>query len=116
MTYVVTEACIRCKYGDCVEVCPVDCFREGPNFLVIEPDECIDCNLCVPECPVDAIFPDDEVPEDQREFIALNAKLSQTWPLITTFKPPPEDADQWRDIKNKRSELIEAWPETKDAE
>ena len=77
MTYVVTEACIRCKYTDCVDVCPTDAFREGPNFLVIDPDECIDCTLCVPECPVEAIFADDDVPDNQRDFIPLNAELAQ---------------------------------------
>ena len=73
MTFVVTESCIKCKYTHCVDVCPTDAFREGPNFLAIEPDECIDCALCVPECPVDAIYPEEDVPEDQRHFIALNA-------------------------------------------
>src|SRR6187455_315433 len=77
MTYVVTESCIKCKYTDCVDVCPVDCFREGPNFLVIDPDECIDCTLCVAECPVDAIFAEDDVPPDQQPFKALNAELSK---------------------------------------
>ncbi len=77
MTYVVTETCIRCKYTDCVDVCPVDCFREGPNFLVIDPDECIDCTLCVAECPVEAIFAEDDVPEAQQPFTALNAELAQ---------------------------------------
>src|SRR5208282_631741 len=79
MTYVVTESCIRCKYTDCVDVCPVDCFREGPNFLVIDPDECIDCTLCVAECPVEAIFAEDDVPADQQSFKALNAELSKLW-------------------------------------
>ena len=79
MTYVVTESCIRCKYTDCVDVCPVDCFREGPNFLVIDPDECIDCTLCVAECPVEAIFAEDDVPGDQQQFKALNAELSKIW-------------------------------------
>ena len=77
MTYVVTESCIRCKYTDCVDVCPVDCFREGPNFLVIDPDECIDCTLCVAECPVEAIFAEDDVPADQQQFTALNAELAE---------------------------------------
>ena len=77
MTYVVTESCIRCKYTDCVDVCPVDCFREGPNFLVIDPDECIDCTLCVAECPVEAIFAEDDVPDDQQQFKALNAELAK---------------------------------------
>ena len=73
MTYVVTENCIKCKYMDCVEVCPVDCFHQGPNFLVIDPDECIDCTLCEPECPINAIYPDDDVPAGQEDFVALNA-------------------------------------------
>ena len=77
MTYVVTETCIRCKYTDCVDVCPVDCFREGPNFLVIDPDECIDCTLCVAECPVEAIYAEDDVPADQEEFKAINAELAE---------------------------------------
>ena len=76
MTFVVSDSCIKCKLTDCVEVCPVDCFYEGPNFLVIHPDECIDCALCEPECPVDAIFSEDELPEDQQEYLALNAELS----------------------------------------
>lgn len=101
MTYVVTESCIRCKYTDCVEVCPVDCFHEGPNFLVINPEECIDCNLCVAECPVNAIYPEDEVPDDQKQFIALNAELSTQWPTITVKKPAPLDADDWAKAKNK---------------
>ena len=78
MTYVVTESCIKCKYTDCVDVCPVDCFHEGPNMLVIDPEECIDCTLCVAECPVEAIFAEDDVPAEQREFIALNAELART--------------------------------------
>ncbi len=95
MTYVVTENCIKCKHTDCVEVCPVDCFHEGPNMLVIDPDECIDCSLCVPECPVDAIFADTDVPEDQQQFIALNEELSKEWPVINEMKGPPEDAAEW---------------------
>ena len=78
MTFVVGENCIKCKHTDCVEVCPVDCFYEGPNFLVIHPDECIDCALCEPECPVDAIFSEDELPEDQQQFLALNAELARS--------------------------------------
>jgi len=77
MPFVVTENCIKCKYTDCVEVCPVDCFHEGPNFLVIDPDECIDCTLCEPECPVNAIYPEDDVPAGQEGFIALNAELAK---------------------------------------
>lgn len=104
MAYVITESCIKCKYTDCVDVCPVDCFREGPNFLVIDPDECIDCTLCVAECPVDAIFPEDEVPEEQKDFIELNAILSKSekWKPITQKKAAPDDADQWVQVKSKK--------------
>ena len=77
MTYVVTENCIKCKYTDCVEVCPVDCFHEGPNILVIDPDECIDCTLCVAECPVNAIYAEDDLPENQKQFTQLNAELAK---------------------------------------
>ena len=87
MTFVVTENCIKCKYMDCVEVCPVDCFHEGPNFLVIDPDECIDCTLCEPECPAEAIFSEDEVPADQKDFLKINADLAKAWPVITEKKP-----------------------------
>lgn len=95
MTYVVTENCIKCKYTDCVEICPVDCFHEGPNFLVIDPEECIDCSLCEPECPIEAIFAEDELPEGQEHFLELNAELSPLWPVITEKIDPPEDADEW---------------------
>ena len=95
MTFVVTENCIKCKYTDCVEVCPVDCFHEGPNCLVIDPEECIDCTLCEPECPAEAIFAEDDVPESQRAFTALNAELAQSWPVINRKKDPPPDADEW---------------------
>jgi ferredoxin len=101
MTYVVTESCIKCKYTDCVDVCPVDCFREGPNMLVIDPDECIDCTLCVAECPVEAIFAEDDVPENQRAFLQLNADLAKAWPTITEKKDAPADADDWKDTKDK---------------
>ncbi len=101
MTYVVTESCIRCKYTDCVEVCPVDCFHEGPNFLVIDPDECIDCSLCEPECPVDAILAEDDLAEEQRQYLELNAELSREWPVITEKKPAPPDAEQWEAVKDK---------------
>ncbi|MEO1767369.1 ferredoxin FdxA [Thiobacter aerophilum] len=106
MAYVVCEACIRCKYTDCVDVCPVDCFHEGPNFLVIDPDECIDCTLCVAECPVEAIYAEDDVPEDQRDFIALNAELAKVWKVITERKDPLPDAEEWAKVKNKRDQLI----------
>ena len=89
MTFVVLEACIKCKLTDCVEVCPVDCFHEGPNMLVIDPDECIDCTLCEPECPVEAIVSEDEVPAGQENLLELNAELSQVWPVITEAKDPP---------------------------
>ena len=101
MTYVVTESCIRCKYTDCVEVCPVDCFHEGPNFLVIDPDECIDCTLCVPECPVNAIFAEDDLPEDQKKFTEINADLAKKWPVLTEKKPAPEDAAEWENKPDK---------------
>ena len=101
MTYVVAENCIKCKFTDCVEVCPVDCFHEGPNFLVIDPEECIDCNLCVSECPAEAIFPEDDLPENQRRFLALNAELSRLWPTITEKKDAPADADAWNGKPDK---------------
>ena len=105
MTHVVTETCIKCKYTDCVDVCPVDCFREGPNMLIIDPDECIDCAVCIPECPVNAIYAEEDVPADQRDFTALNAELSKVWPSITETKPGPSDADKYKDMKNKRGLL-----------
>jgi ferredoxin len=105
MTFVVTEACIKCKYTDCVEVCPVDCFHEGPNFLVIDPDECIDCTLCGPECPVDAIVSEDDLPADQAEFKQLNADLAKKWPVITEQKDAPPDAKDWEGKPNKRTLL-----------
>lgn len=101
MAFVVTENCIKCKFTDCVDVCPVDCFHEGPNFLVIDPDECIDCTLCEPECPANAIFAEDEVPEHQQEFIALNAELAKKWPVITEVKKAAEDAEEWNGKVNK---------------
>ncbi|MDE2585120.1 MAG: ferredoxin family protein [Betaproteobacteria bacterium] len=101
MTYVVTENCIRCKYTDCVDVCPVDCFREGPNFLAIDPQECIDCSLCVAECPAEAIFSEDDVPMDQRHMIALNAELAAQWPVIAERHAAPADADDWNGKPDK---------------
>ncbi len=105
MTFVVTEACIRCKYTDCVDVCPTDAFREGPNFLVIDPDDCIDCAVCVPECPVNAIYADEDVPQDQRDFTPLNAELAKQWKPITRTKLPLADAEDWAGVKTKRGEL-----------
>lgn len=105
MTYVVTDSCIKCKYTDCVDVCPVDCFHEGPNFLVIDPDECIDCTLCVPECPVEAIFAEDDVPTEQQSFIALNAELAKVWPVIIERKAPLPDADDWAKVTGKLDKL-----------
>ena len=101
MAYVVTENCIKCKYTDCVDVCPVDCFHEGPNFLVIDPDECIDCTLCVAECPANAIYAEDDVPKYQFQFIALNAELAKQWKVIVEKKDAPADADEWLNVKDK---------------
>ena len=101
MTFIVLENCIKCKYTDCVEVCPVDCFHEGPNFLVIDPEECIDCQLCVAECPVEAIFAEEDVPDNMQEYIELNAELARIWPVINEMKPAPDDADKWDGVENK---------------
>jgi ferredoxin len=105
MTFVVGENCIKCKHTDCVAVCPVNCFYEGPNMLVIHPDECIDCALCVPECPVNAIYAEAELPADQGEFLALNEELAQSWPNITARKPAPPDAGEWNGVSRKRDLL-----------
>lgn len=105
MTFVITESCIKCKYTDCVEVCPVDCFKEGPNFLVIDPDECIDCGLCEPECPVKAIYSEDDLPLGQESFRQLNQELSKKWPAITHRKDPPSDAKEWETVSSKRAFL-----------
>ena len=101
MAYVVTEACINCKHTDCVDVCPVDCFREGPNFLVIDPDECIDCTLCVAECPVEASYAEEDVPPTQEKYIALNAELRKVWPVIVEQKDPLEDHEKWASVTDK---------------
>ena len=108
MTHVVTESCIKCKYTDCVDVCPVDCFREGPNFLTIDPDECIDCAVCIPECPVNAIYAEEDTPRDQQHMIKLNAELAQlpSWKSITKRKAPLPEAEEWKDKTNKLSQLI----------
>jgi ferredoxin len=101
MTFVVTENCIKCKFADCVEVCPVDCFHEGPNFMTIDPDECIDCGLCEAECPAHAIFAEDDLPEDQKQFIQINAEKSKKWPVLTQHKDPQPDAEEWNGVKDK---------------
>jgi len=105
MTFVVTESCIRCKYTDCVDVCPTDAFREGPNFLAIDPDDCIDCALCVPECPVEAIFAEDDVPREQRAFTGLNAELAKIWKPIIARKAALTDAEAWAQVRNKLDQL-----------
>ena len=107
MTYIVNENCIKCKFTDCVEVCPVDCFYEGPDFLVIHPEECIDCGLCEPECPVDAIFSEDELPPDQIPFIEINERLSQEWSNISEKKDALPEAEKFGEIKEKISLLKE---------
>jgi len=101
MTYVVTENCIRCKYTDCVDVCPVDCFYEGPNFLVIHPDECIDCGLCEPECPAEAILSEDDLGSAQQPYVELNAELAEIWPNISERKAPLADAEEWNGVEDK---------------
>ncbi len=109
MTYIVTDACIRCKFTDCVEVCPVDCFYEGENMLVIHPDECIDCGVCEPECPVEAIVPDTEDDADGK-WLALNSKYAAAWPNITIKKDPPADAEQFETEKGKLEKYFSANP------
>lgn len=101
MTYVVGEDCILCKHTDCVDVCPVDCFVEGPNFLAIDPDGCIDCAVCVPECPEKAIYALDDVPEDQKQFIQINAELAKLWPPITKAKDSMPEHEKWSGVANK---------------
>ncbi len=108
MTHVVTENCIQCKFTDCVDVCPVDCFIEGPNFLTIDPDECIDCAVCIPECPANAIYAEEDLPPGQEHMIALNAELAKLagWKVLTKRKTPLPDADEWNGKENKLAELI----------
>ncbi len=104
MTYVVTENCIKCKFTDCVEVCPVDCFYEGENMLVIHPDECIDCGVCVPECPAEAIVSDSE-PAATSRWLELNRKYAEIWPNITAKKAAPSDADEQNGRPGKAAEF-----------
>jgi ferredoxin len=105
MTFVVVDNCIKCKYTDCVEVCPVDCFHEGPNFLVIDPEGCIDCTLCEPECPAKAIYAEDDVPEEQKIFLAINAELAKKWPVITERKAALDGAEEWDGVPDKLPHL-----------
>lgn len=111
MAYVVTEPCINCKYTNCAAVCPVDAFREGPNFLVIDPNECIDCDACVPECPVEAIYPDDEVPEKWEHYIDLNERLAEQWEdhVINETKDELPSAKEWAEKDDKLDALKEDW-------
>lgn len=106
MAYVVAEPCVRCKYTDCVDVCPVDCFHEGPNFLVIDPNVCIDCALCVDECPAGAIFSVEALPEKYERYIELNVALSKSWPVLSESKEPLDDADEWVEVEEKFDELL----------
>ena len=103
MTFIVTDACIKCKYTDCVEVCPVDCFYEGEDMLVINPDECIDCGVCEPECPIDAIIPEDDETQD---WVELNRKYSEIWPNITRQKSPLPEADKYKNVKDKLNTIF----------
>ena len=99
MTYIVNDNCIHCKYTDCVEVCPVDCFYEGENMLVIHPDECIDCGVCEPECPIEAILPDTD--GDGEKWVEMNREYAEKWPNITRQKDPLPEADEWKDKRDK---------------
>ena len=111
MTYLVTDNCVMCKHTDCVEVCPVDCFYEGENFLAINPDECIDCGVCEPECPVDAIVPDNAIsPEESVKWEEINRKYAQLWPVITEKKDAMPDAENWNGVPNKYEEHFSEAP------
>ena len=101
MTHVVCDPCVKCKFTDCVAVCPVDCFHEGANFLVIDPDVCIDCGLCIPECPVNAIFTEDDVPDKWAAYTAINAKYSPLWPVIDAKKDSLPTAEEFRNVEGK---------------
>ena len=109
MTHVVTEACIACRFTDCVSVCPVDCFHVGENFLVINPDGCIDCGVCIPECPEEAIHADTTLPEDQAHFVEINRDLSRQWPVIVEALPHLPDASAHRGASGKL-QLLRTWP------
>lgn len=105
MPHIVAEPCINCKNTRCVSVCPAECFHEGPNFIVIDPKTCIDCALCVPVCPVHAIYPDDELPEEYAEYEQLNAELARKWPLLKQSKDPLPQSDEFKDVAHKRDLL-----------
>jgi ferredoxin len=107
VAYVVTEACVKCRYTDCVEVCPVACFREGENMVVIDPDECINCDACVPQCPVNAIYPEDDVPPKWQDYVAFNARLSKVWPVIDKAKDPLPEAEEFKGVEDKKQYLSE---------
>ena len=107
MAYVVTDDCVKCKYMDCVETCPVDCFYEGENMLVIHPDECIDCGVCEPECPAEAIQPEDE---DNLKWLEVNREFAEKWPVITTKKDAPADADEFKGVEGKFEKFFSEKP------
>ena len=111
MTFVVVDSCIKCKYMDCVEVCPVDCFYEGENMLVIHPDECIDCGVCEPECPVEAILPDTE--NDGEKWVEINAKYSEIWPNISRKGEPPDNSDDYKNETGKFEKYFSSNPGSK---
>jgi ferredoxin len=105
LAHVVTEVCIKCKHTDCVSVCPTECFHEGPNFLAINPEECIDCGLCVTECPIEAIFDANDLPTQAQHWIEVNSSLAQIWPIIVRKKPAAPDAEKWATVKDKMALL-----------
>jgi ferredoxin len=110
MTFVVTEPCIKCKYTECVATCPVDCFHEGSNMLAIDPNECIDCGACEPECPVSAIYALADVPAKWQEFIGLNARFGSEWPVINAKQDPMDSAEEFKEVMPKRQLLEESAP------
>ena len=109
MTHVVAEPCIKCKYTDCVAVCPVDCFHEGVNFLVIDPDECIDCGMCIDVCPTTSIFTEDDLPEKWADYLEINARFAPEWPVISQQKAPLPEADEFKEVEHKK-ELLDPNP------
>ena len=110
MTYIVAEPCIKCKFTDCVDSCPVDCFYEGENMLVIHPDDCIDCGACEPACPVNAIFDEDSLPDKWNDYLEINARLAEVWPNILEQKEPLDSAEEYRDVEDKKDLLSENPP------